>query len=80
MSAYTTKVTCVNGSYFCCVFKHCIPLVQAKVKTREDIGPAFRDILRTIDKCGGDEFTSAASKRKNKVGNKEMAVKHIWCN
>jgi len=43
-----------------------------------EIGPAFRDLLRTLDKLGGDKFTHAARSRKYQEGNFSMNIKHIW--
>lgn len=43
------------------------------------IGPAFRDLLRTIAKFGVDyEFIEAAWRRNNNLGNKTASVKHTW--
>jgi hypothetical protein len=42
------------------------------------VGAVFRDLLRTIDKCGGDKFTNAARHRRYKEGNIETNVKHRW--
>ena len=38
----------------------------------------LRDLLRTLDKCGGDAFTEAARNRIGKNGGKAVQVKHIW--
>lgn len=46
---------------------------------RFEIGPAFRDLLRTIDKLGGDEFTQSARERKFSPLNASISVKHYWC-
>lgn len=78
-SKYTTKVTNINGTYHCRVSYDGKPIVEARVDSREDIGPAFRDLLRTMDKCtGGDPFTSAARYRSFQEGNRYMGVKHHW--
>ena len=53
-------------------------MVEGRCKNRSEIGATFRDLLRTIDKAGGDEFTSAARDRKFKEGNPILEVKHIW--
>lgn len=77
--AYTTRLTNVNGTYCCRVYSSDKPLVEARVTHREDIGPAFRDLLRTLDKgFFPDEFTHAARNRCWKPGNRYMGVKHIW--
>ena len=75
---YTTKTTNVNGTYFCRVSFNGNPVVQAKVENRHEIGPAYRDLLRTLDKLGGDRFTSAARYRKWKPGNTSGSFKHEW--
>lgn len=78
MSEYTTKVTRTRGGYLCRVSRAGRPVVQAKVKTPMEIGGAFRDLLRTLDKLGGDRFTSAARHRNGKNGNRSVPVKHQW--
>lgn len=79
MNTYTTKVTNINGTYCCRVLKDGNPVLEARVDSREDIGPALRDLLRTIDKLGmGDDFTHAARYRSFKPGTRYMGVKHIW--
>ena len=78
MSEYTTRTTRTKDGYLCQVSLRRKPIVQTKVSAREDIGPAFRDLLRTLDKLGGDEFTKAARYRKWKEGNISSSVKHEW--
>jgi hypothetical protein len=75
---YTTKTTWLGKEYGCRVFYDDKLVVEGRCPTRELIGPTFRDLLRTLDKCGGDSFTSAARKRKFKEGNKCASVKHWW--
>lgn len=78
MSEYTTKVTRHKNGWFCLVLRCGEPVVQTSVENREDIGPAFRDLLRTLDKGGGDAFTKAARYRQWKDGNKSASVRHKW--
>lgn len=78
MSDYTTDTTRTKDGYFCRIFFRGKPIVQTKVATRCEIGPAFRDLFRTIDKLGGDKFTNAARHRKWKDGNVSAQVKHEW--
>jgi hypothetical protein len=78
MSKYTTKVTRCGSGWICRVSHDGKPVVQTKVISRLHIGPAFRDMLRTIDTCGGDTFTDAARNRKSKPGNISIDVKHNW--
>ena len=75
---YTTKATWLGTEYGCRVFFNGVPVVEGRCLTRDLIGATFRDLLRTLDKCGGDEFTSAARKRKFKEGNPVASVKHHW--
>lgn len=76
---YTTKVTWLGKSYGCRVFYNDALVVEGRVATKKEIGPAFRDLLRTIDKTGnGDSYTKAARYRNNKPGNLLLGVKHIW--
>jgi hypothetical protein len=78
MSNYSTKVTKVKDKYICLVLYNEVPVVQTKVSSRADIGPAFRDLLRTLDKLGGDAFTSSARNRKFAPNNSCISVKHEW--
>ena len=76
---FTTKVTklCTNV-YGCRVYRDGKVVVEGRAEGRDNIAPTFRDLLRTIDKAGGDSFTNAARDRMNKPGNKNVFVKHIW--
>jgi hypothetical protein len=78
VSEYTTKSTKVGDSYFCKVLFRGKAVVQTRVKERSEVGPAFRDLLRTLDKLGGDAFTHAARYRKWKDGNQDGQFKHEW--
>lgn len=76
---YTTKATWLGTEYGCRVYEDGKLILEGRAPSRNLIGPTFRDLLRTIDKCcGGDEFTSAARYRNNKPGNLCIGVKHIW--
>lgn len=79
MSAYTTKsMKLGNGTYGCRIFKDNVLVLEGRAETKGMIGPVFRDLLRTIDKCGnGDAFTHAARVRKSS-GGQQAQVKHIW--
>lgn len=78
MSKYTTKATWLGDRYGCRVFYDGNLIVEGQCLTKDMIGATFRDLLRTLDKLGGDDFTSAARKRKFKAGNKMAQVKHFW--
>jgi hypothetical protein len=76
---YTTKCTWLGNEYGCRVFLNGELVVEGRCPTRDLIASTFRDLLRTIDKCGtGDEFTHAARMRNSKNGNKCVGVRHIW--
>ena len=76
---YTTKATWLGKQYGCRVFRDDKLIVEGRCDSRNLIGATFRDLLRTIDKCGGgDEFTSAARHRNGKNGNLCIGVKHLW--
>lgn len=76
---YTTKVTWLGNQYGCRIYKDGIPILEGRCKSRDLIGPTFRDLLRTLDKCcGGDAFTNAARHRNGRNGNIIFHVKHIW--
>lgn len=75
---YTTKVTKLGNGYGCRVLFGGEVVVEARCQSKGLIGATLRDLLRTIDKCGGDQFTSAARKRKYREGNPVISVRHIW--
>jgi len=75
---YSTKTTWLGNEYGCWVFHNGMLVVEGRAQSRQMIGPVFRDLLRTIDKCGGNQFTSAARHRASKNGNVTANVKHIW--
>lgn len=80
MSKYTTKATWLGNEYGCRVFIDGQLVVEGRCASQNLIGATFRDLFRTLDKCGGDAFTSAARKRKFKEGNPSTTVKHLWSN
>lgn len=75
---YTTKTTRIGSQYGCRVFINGELIVEGRAQGRLEIGPVYRDLIRTMDKLGGDAFTSASRKRKYKDGNLTANVKHIW--
>lgn len=75
---YSTKVTWLGNEYGCRVFNDKGLVVEGRCQSKNMIGPTFRDLLRTLDKLGGDAFTSAARKRKFRAGNATTSVKHLW--
>lgn len=75
---YTTKTTWLGKEYGCRIYSDDLLIVEARVKNKIEIGAAYRDMLRTLDKMGGDEFTSAARKRKYAEGAPMLSVKHYW--
>lgn len=77
-TAYSTKVTNLGKCYGCRIYYNDVLILEGRCEGREQIGPTFRDLFRTLDKCGGDKFTSAVRKRKFKEGNLCTQVKHIW--
>jgi hypothetical protein len=78
MNKYTTKTTRSEKGYYCRVLCNGRPVVEGEALSKSEIGPVYRDLLRTLDKLGGDSFTSAARKRKFKEGNETISIKHIW--
>jgi len=78
MTKYSTKVTWIGREYGCRVFYNGALVVEGRARDRTLIGATFRDLLRTLDKCGGDAFTSAARTRKYRAGNSQTEAKHIW--
>lgn len=76
----TTKCTRLGpGGYGCRVFLDGALILEGRCASRALIGPTFRDLLRTLDKCGaGNAFTHAARFRNSKPGNLMIGVKHIW--
>jgi hypothetical protein len=78
--AYTTKATWLGPKYGygCRIFFGARLIVEGRCKSRYLIGATFRDLFRTLDKLGGDAFTSAARKRRDKEGNPVVCAKHYW--
>jgi hypothetical protein len=75
---YTTKATRLQSGYGCRVYLDGVLIVEARCKTRQDIAPTMRDLLRTLDKLGGDAYTSAARRRIGRPGNAQLSVRHLW--
>lgn len=75
---FTTKCTWLGNEYGCRVFNNDVLVVEGRCANKGLIGATFRDLLRTLDKCGGDDFTKAARRRKFKEGNPVASVKHRW--
>jgi len=78
MNTYTTKATWLGHTYGCRVFFDGKLIVEGRVPDRRLIGAVFRDLLRTLDKLGGDQFTYAARNRKFAEQAPMISVKHIW--
>lgn len=76
--SYETKTTWLGNEYGCRVYLDGVLIVEGRAPTRHLIGATYRDLLRTLDKCGGDDFTSAARKRKFAEGSPLASVKHYW--
>ena len=78
-SEYSTKCTRLGAAgWGCRIFFKGKLIVEGIAETRNEIGPCFRDLLRTIDKMGGDVFTNAARYRKWKNGNMSGNYRHEW--
>ena len=80
-SEYTTKCTFIgNGKYGCRIFRNDKIVVEGIAEGRMQVGGVFRDMFRTIDKCGGDEFTHASRYRKFSERNKPLYISaiHYW--
>ena len=75
---YTTKVTRIKEKFHCRILYNGVFVLEGIAETRADIGPTFRDLFRTLDKLGGDRFTSAVRERKYQEGNAVLSVKHFW--
>ena len=73
-----TKVTRLSNGYGCRVIEGDVVIVEGHAQGKGLIGAVLRDLLRTLDKCGGNAFTSAARKRKFREGNPVASVKHYW--
>lgn len=77
-SQYSTRTTWLGREYGCRIYSEDVLVVEGRCQSRDQIGATFRDLLRTLDKCSGDEFTSSARKRKFQEGNPVASVKHYW--
>ena len=75
---YTTKATWLGTGYGCRIFYEGRVVVEGRCLMKGLIGATFRDLLRSLDKGGGDAFTKAARRRKYRDGNPVASVKHWW--
>ncbi len=75
---YETKTTWLGHEYGCRIYLAGKLVLEGRAPTRLLIGATYRDLLWTLDKCGGDEFTAAARRRKFAEGNPVASVKHYW--
>lgn len=75
---YSTKVTWLGTEYGCRIYIGDKLVVEGRAPSRDLIGATFRDLFRTLDKLGGDAFTSAVRKRKYREGNPTASVDHYW--
>lgn len=75
---FTTRATWLGKEYGCRVFRDGHLVVEGRTEHRHLIGAVFRDLLRTLDKLGGDDFTNAARYRKFREGNPVTYAKHRW--
>jgi hypothetical protein len=80
MSDYSTKVTYLKDFWGCRVLYKGKPVVEGKAYSKREIGPVLRDLMRTLDKLGGDRYTHSARMRKRKEENISMSTKHYWNN
>lgn len=60
---YSIEVTKINNKFHCRLFRLDEVVDEVACELRLDIGYVCREMLRTIDKGGGDDFTSAARNR-----------------
>jgi hypothetical protein len=78
-SKIITKVTNLKQYGFGCrVFVDDQLVLEGRCESKEFIGPTFRDLFRTLDKMGGNQYTAATRNRMYKDGNQNISVKHIW--
>lgn len=75
---YTTKTTWLGSEYGCRIFYNGKLMLEGRAPNRLAIGATFRDLMRTLDKLGGDAFTNAAQYRKYREQAPMASVKHIW--
>jgi hypothetical protein len=62
---YSTKVTALGHGFGCRVFKDGALVSEGHAKTKADIGPVLRDLLRWVDKAGGVSEMASASRDRN---------------
>lgn len=76
---FKTKVTWLGTEYGCRIYDGTALIVEGRCSSKDMIGATFRDLFRTLDKCGiGDEFTSAVRKRMFEGGRIYKNVRHYW--
>lgn len=75
----TTKATRLNSTTWGCrVLENDKPIVEVRVNDRTEIGPAFKDMLRMLDKCGVDSKMAHSSRHRNKPGSLSNSYKFFW--
>ena len=74
----TTKATWLGHEYGCRIFYDGRLVLEGMCPSRDLIGPTFRDLMRTLDKLGGNKFTWASRHRRCKPGNVVYDTIHTW--
>ena len=62
---FDTKVTRLGRGYGVRLLKEGIPVVEVRVRTRREVQPAIKDMLRTMSKLGYDSDMAEASRHRN---------------
>ena len=75
-AGFSTKVTALGSGYGIRVFRHGKLVCSTKVTSRLQVGPAIRDLLRWIDKSGGQSPMASASRNRGK--RTEALTKITW--
>lgn len=75
---FDTKTTNINGKYYCAIIlkETGKMIVGAIVEDRLDITPAYKDLFRTLDKCGWCSNMAYSSRYRKQSERK--GVKHYW--
>lgn len=63
---YETKVTALADGFGCRVLRHGKVVWEGHAKTKGEIGPTIREMLRMIDKGGNPSEMASASRNRRK--------------
>lgn len=65
-NGFSTKVTALGSCFGLRVVKNGKVIMQDAAKTKAEIGPTLKEMLRMLDKCGNPSPMASASRDRRK--------------